>query len=151
MIFNRTKTDVENAIKIRDTKIKTFQNLTNDDIEVLERGFFTLNSIRRIQEKQTDLKGLFAEMGYYNTPIVIKEFDDTMFFSEVDFQQLIDNVNILRNAFFVFSSTPKTPPISYHYDDINALEKILYDLDVMINYVKSLYIECGNVECGEAV
>lgn len=151
MIFNRTKNDVENAVKIRDTKIKTFQNLTNDDIEVLERGFFTLNTIRRIQEKQTDLKGLFAEMGYYNTPIVIKEFDDTMFFSEVDFQQLIDNVNILRNAFFVFSSTPKTPPISYHYDDINALEKILYDLDVMINYVKSLYIECGNVECGEAV
>jgi hypothetical protein len=94
---------------------------------------------------------LFAEIGYYNTPIIIKEFDDTMFFSEADFQQLIDNVNILRNAFFVFSNTPKTPPISYHYDDINALEKILYDLDVMINYVKSLYAECGNVECGEVI
>lgn len=151
MIFNRTKNDVDNAVKIRDTKIKTFQNLTDDDIEVLERGFFTLNTIQRIQEKQTDLKGLFAEIGYYNTPIIIKEFDDTMFFSEADFQQLIDNVNVLRNAFFAFSSTPKTPPISYHYNDINALEKILYDLDVMINYVKSLYAECGNVECGEIV
>lgn len=151
MIFNRTKIDVENAVKIRDEKIKTFQELTDDDIDVLERGFFTLNAIKRIQEKQTDLKGLFAEIGYYNTPIVIKEFDSTMFFSEADFQQLIDNVNLLRNAFFAFSSTPKTPPISYHYDDINALEKILHDLDVMINYVKSLYIECGNVECGEVV
>jgi hypothetical protein len=151
VIFNRTKNDVENALKIRDEKIKTFQELTDDDIEVLERGFFTLNSIQRIQEKQEDLKGLFAEIGYYNTPIIIKEFDDTMFFSEADFQQLINNVNVLRNAFFAFSSTPKTPPISYHYDDINALEKILYDLDVMINYVKSLYAECGNVECGEIV
>lgn len=151
MIFNRSKNDVENAVKIRDTKIKTFQNLTDDDINALERGFFTLNTIKRIQEKQTDLKGLFAEIGYYNTPIIIKEFDDTMFFSEADFQQLIDNVNFLRNAFFAFSGTPKTPPISYHYEDINAFEKILHDLDVMINYVKSLYIECGNVECGEAV
>lgn len=151
MIFNRTKNDVDNAVKIRDTKIKTFQNLTDDDIAVLERGFFTLNTIQRIQEKQEDLKGLFVEIGYYNTPIIIKEFDDTMFFSESDFQQLIDNVNILRNAFFAFSGTPKTPSVSYHYDDINALEKILYDLDVMINYVKSLYIECGNVECGEVV
>ena len=151
MIFNRTKDDVENALKIRDEKIKTFQELTNDDINTLERGFFTLNTIQRIQEKQTDLKGLFAEIGYYNTPIIIKEFDSTMFFSEADFQQLIDNVNVLKNAFFAFSSTPKTPPVSYHYEDINALEKILYDLDVMINYVKSLYIECGNVECGEAV
>lgn len=151
MIFNRTKSDVENALKIRDTKIKTFQNLTDDDIVFLERGFFTLNTIKRIQEKQENLKGLFAEMGYYNTPIIIKIFDDTMFFSEADFQQLIDNVNVLKNAFFSFSDTPKTPPISYHYEDINALEKILYDLDVMINYVKSLYIECGNVECGETV
>ena len=151
MIFNRTKNDVDNAVKIRDTKIKTFQNLTDDDIAVLERGFFTLNTIQRIKEKQEDLKGLFAEIGYYNTPIIIKEFASTMFFSESDFQQLIDNVNVLRNAFFDFSSTPKTPPISYHYEDTNALEKILYDLDVMINYVKSLYAECGNVECGESV
>ena len=37
-------------------------------------------------------------------------------------------------------------------DDINALEKILFDLDVMINDVKSHYRECGTFEsgCGES-
>ena len=32
---------------------------------------------------------------------------------------------------------------------INALEKILHDLDVMINDVKSHYRQCGAFECGE--
>lgn len=49
----------------------------------------------------------------------------------------------------MYKATPNTPPVSYHYNDINALEKILYDLDVMINDVKSHYRECGTFESGE--
>lgn len=149
MIFDRTQNDVDTAIRLRKEKVQTFQELTENEIAILEKGMFTLNTLNRIEEKQEDLKGIFNDMGYWNVPITNKSWDNTQIFDENEFQRIIDNTNVLRRAFFIYKDTPNTPPISYHYNDINALEKILYDLDVMINDVKSHYRECGTFECGE--
>ena len=149
MIFDRTQNDVDTAIFLRDTKVKKFEELTESDINYLERGTITINTLNRIETKQEELKNLFNNMGYWNTPITNKTWDYTQIFDVNEFQRIIDNTNMLRDAFFVYKDTPNTPPISYHYNDINALEKILYDLDVMINDVKSHYRECGTFECEE--
>ena len=149
MIYNRTQADVDNAIKIRREKVQTFQELTEDDIKTLEKGTITTNTLNRIEAKQEELKNLLNNMGYWNTPIKNKTWDNTQIFNEEDFRRIIDNTNVLRSAFFTYKDTPGTPPISYHWRDINALEKILYDIDVMINDVKSNYRECGTFECGE--
>ena len=149
MIFDRTQNDVDTAILLRDTKVKKFEALTESDINYLERGTITINTLNRIEEKQEDLKGILNDMGYWNTPITNKVWGENDIFNVVDFQRIIDNTNVLRNAFFIYKDTPNTPPISYHWQDINALEKILYDLDVMINDVKSHYRECGTFESGE--
>ena len=152
MITNRTQYDVDTAILIRNTKVKKFEALTESDINYLERGTITINTLNRIESKQEELKNLFNDMGYWNTPITNKQWTENDIFDnngERDFQRILDNTNVLRNAFFVYKDTPNTPPISYHWQDINALEKILYDLDVMINDVKSHYRECGTFESGE--
>lgn len=149
MIFDRTQNDVDTAIRLRKEKVQTFQELTENEIAILEKGMFTLNTLNRIEEKQEDLKGIFNDMGYWNVPITNKSWDNTQIFDEKEFQRIIDNTNVLRRAFFIYKDTPNTPPISYHYNDINALEKILYDLDVMINDIKSNYKECGTFESGE--
>lgn len=150
MITNRTQEDVDKALKIRDEKVKAFQTLSEDDINTLERGTLTINTLNRIEEKQAELKNLVNGLGYWNTPIENKtDWTYTDIFTESDFQRIIDNENILRNAFFTYKDTPATPDISFHYEDINSLEKILLDLDIMINDVKSNYRECGNWDCGE--
>lgn len=150
MITDRTQNDIDNALKIRNDKVKTFQTLTDDDITTLERGTMTINTLNRIEEKQGELKNLFNGIGYWNTPTKNKtDWTYTDIFTEEDFRRIIDNENILRNAFFTYKDTPGTPNISFHYEDINSLEKILVDLDVMINDVKSNYRECGNFECGQ--
>ena len=149
MITNRTQYDVDTAILIRNTKVKKFEALTESDINYLERGTITINTLNRIEEKQEDLKGILNDMGYWNTPITNKVWGENDIFNVVDFQRILDNTNVLRQAFFVYKDTPNTPPISYYWDDINALEKILYDLDVMISNVKADYRYCGEFECGE--
>ena len=149
MIFDRTQNDVDTAIFLRNTKVKKFEELTESEIVTLEKGTITFNTLNRIENKQDELKNLFNGMGYWNTPITNKVWGENDIFNVDDFQRILDNTNILRQAFFVYKNTPNTPPISYHYNDINALEKILYDLDVMINDVKSHYRECGTFECGE--
>lgn len=149
MIFDRTQNDVDTAIILRREKVQTFQELTESEIAILEKGTLTINTLNRIETKQEELKNLFNEIGYWNTPIPNKVWGENDIFNVDDFRQIIDNANVLRKAFFVYKATPNTPPISYHYNDINALEKILYDLDVMINDVKSNYRECGTFESGE--
>ena len=154
MIFDRTQNDVDTAIILRDTKVKNFQELTESEIAILEKGTITYNTLNRIENKQEILKGLFNEMGYWNTLITNKQWTENDIFDnngERDFQRILDNTNVLRQAFFVYKNTPNTPPISYHWQDINALEKILHDLDVMINDVKSHYRECGTFESGEEI
>lgn len=149
MIFDRTQNDVDTAIVLRNTKVKKFETLTEIDIATLEKGTLTINTINRIETKQEELKNLFNDMGYWNTPTTNKTWSENDIFNIDEFQRIIDNTNILREAFFTYTDTPNTPPISYYWNDINAIEKILFDLDVMINDVKSHYRECGTFECGE--
>lgn len=149
MITNRTQYDVDTAILLRDTKVKKFETLTESEIATLEKGMLTINTLNRIENKQEELKNLFNDMGYWNTPITNKTWGGNDIFNVDEFQRILDNTNVLRQAFFIYKATPNTPPVSYYFEDINALEKILYDLDVMINDVKSLYRECGTFYCGE--
>ena len=149
MIFDRTQNDVDTAIILRREKVQKFQELSESEIAALEKGTMTINTLNRIESKQEELKNLFNDMGYWNTPISNKVWSENDIFNVDEFQRILDNTNVLRQAFFVYKATPNTPPISYYWDDINSLEKILYDLDVMINDVKSKYRECGTFESGE--
>lgn len=149
LVYNRTAQDVENAIKIRSEKVQKFQELSAEDIKVLERGMITLNTLNRIEDKQDELRTILNNMGYWDTPVVSKNWDYTQIFDEAEFERILKNLDILRNAFYVYSDTPKTPKVSYKFDDINAIEKILYDLEEMTNYVKNNYRECGDFECGQ--
>ena len=149
MIFDRTQNDVDTAIILRREKVQKFQALTESEIATLEKGTLTINTLNRIETKQEELKNLFNDMGYWNTPITNKTWNENDIFNVDEFQRILDNTNVLRRAFFVYKATPNTPPISYYWDDINSLEKILNDLDVMINDVKSHYRECGTFESGE--
>lgn len=150
MITDRTQEDVDNALKIREEKVKTFQTLSEEEVNTLERGMLTVNTLNRIEEKQNELKNLINGLGYWNTHAENKtdwKIDDI--FTEADFQRIIDNENILRSAFFTHKNAPNTPNMSFHYEDINSLEAILVDLNVMINDVKSRYRRCGTFRCGQ--
>lgn len=149
MIFNRTQSDIDNALNIRETKVKTFQQLTNKDIQILERGTLTINTLNRIENKQSELKELFDSMKYYSPEILNFSWNYAEIFDIVNFERILENLNILREAFIVYSDTPNVPSASYHFENINAIEKILHDLDKMIDDIISNYRECGNVECGE--
>lgn len=148
MIFNRTATDVEEAKKIREIKVKTGQPLTESEIEILERGMFTLSSINRIQNKQFELKNLINEIGYYSTPIIIKNFEETDFFTKEDFEQIINNNAKLKNAYFALATTPLDAMPRYNYSDINKIELLLNDLEIVLEDMKSKFKRCGTFSCG---
>ncbi len=150
MIYDRTAADVAKAINIRKNKVSKGVNLTEQDLLTMERGSFTINTANRIEDKQSQLKALLADMGYYGTNIVNVKWElGDVFFLE-DLVRIVDNTSALRKAFMVFSDTPTNPRAEYHYREVNLMEKVLYDLGEMVDVVKKNYRECGAFNCGEA-
>ena len=150
MIYNRTAADVESAKKVRLEKVQTGLPLTDEEIETLERGTMTISTINRIETKQKELKILLNGAGYFNINISVKTWGYSDIFDEENFQRLLDNLNNLKSAFFVYKDTPATPSISFDYQSINSLEKILFDLESMVTDMKGRYRQCGTFQCGEA-
>lgn len=150
MIYDRTMADVTTAISIRAEKVQKGIELTESDITALERGTLTYNTLNRIENKQEELKNLFYDIGYTTETITNKMWDKSGIYAQEEFDRLIENTEKLKRAFFVYSDTPIIPNNNYkQYNTINAVEKILYDLDVMINDIKSHYRICGVAVCGE--
>ena len=139
MIFDRTIEDVNNAIKIRAEKVQNGVELSQEDIQTLERGTITLNTLNRIEEKQDALKSELNGIGYWNTPILNKHWTKNDIFDETDLQRIFNNLEILKKSFFVYSTTPSTPTAKYYFENINAAEKILSDIELMISDVESHY------------
>lgn len=150
MIFDRTAADVEEAIRIRKEKVQKMQDLTEEEINILERGTLTINTLNRIEEKQEELKNLFEQDFYFVDKIQHKKWNYEDYFKQSDFDRILFNLEMLCKAYFVYASTPNIPGGNYRkYQTINDAEKILNDLDVMISDVKSHYRECGMYTCGE--
>lgn len=148
MIYDRTEYDVSQAKKIRDEKVKTFQELTEEEIRILERGFVTIRTICRIEEKQIELRRAFNEAGYYNTEISSKSWADGEIFYYGDLVRLIKNNNILRDAFYILTEEIGKPKARYHYEDVNKIEKILHELEVAVTDMTRRYRRCGTFNCG---
>lgn len=149
MIFDRTAKDVSEAINIRRNKIQKNIELTDEDIRKLEKGSITLSTINRISQKIIDLDAEISEMSYLNGSVSAKIWGENDFFMLDDFKRLTDDTARLKKRFMVFTTTPADPRPEYHYRELNLMEKILYDLDIMVQSVKSYYKQCGNYECGE--
>ena len=139
---------VQKAIEVREQKVKKNEELTADDIDALDRGFMTVETINRIESKQAELKRLFNNMGYYNTPVVNKNWDYVDYFFKSDLERIIKNNDTLKVAYYVFSTTPKTAKARLYFEDLNNIEKLLYDLEVMANDMISKFKRCGTFNCG---
>ena len=147
MIFDRTQNDVDTAILLRDTKVKKFEMLTESEIATLEKGTLTINTLNRIENKQIEIAELFSNLSI-NVDIENKNWEETQIFNRVEFQRILDNLNVLVKSFCVYRNTPNVPRFSYHFEDINSIEKILFDLEELYNKALKSFIYCGISYCG---
>ena len=93
-------------------------------------------------------KRLYSES--YMLPTLLTEiFDENSVFTIKHFNRIINNIEEIRKAFFVKEDTPLTPIPSYHFETLNSIEKILYDIDEIIESMLTYQRECGDFECGE--
>ena len=150
MIFNRTIEDVLAAISVRADKVQKGEELTEDDVNTLERGTLTINTLNRIENKQAELKDILISMGYSVEQISNSVWNFLDIFKQEDFDRILTNEQKLKDSFFVYLDTPTVSSNNYRlFSVINEVEKILADIEKMTDDVKSNYRRCGVAVCGE--
>lgn len=147
MIWDRTLYDVNKSRELRERGLP----FTEAEIAILERGTLTTATLNRIENKQAELVPILNYICYYGKPIANKKWADGDLFNIADFERIVTNDHNLKEMFFEYNDTPITPSAEYRFNNINALEKILYDIERMISDVRARWLECGTFECGEVV
>jgi hypothetical protein len=149
MIYDRTQEDIENARRIIVEKVQKFYELSDDELETLERGTVTLDTVNRIAKKQDELLQLFISLGYYGGEFYHIEFGVGEIFNESDLNSLINRNEILRPIFYSYSSTPSRAKSEYTYTAFNDIERLLFDLENMYEFVVENIKECDTFDSGE--
>lgn len=149
MIYDRTEFDATEARRIRLEKVQQGLTLTDAEKETLSRGTISIDTLNRIEEKCAELVDIFALLGYDEVSGVIsKAWSYEDIFHPEELSRILNNLNILRNAYFVYAYTPPTPQPRYHYTAINAIEKILHDLEELTDKVSQSFVYCGTIHSG---
>ena len=150
MIYDRTEADVLSAKQIIENKVKFFLDLTEQELETLSRGTITTETLNRIEEKQKELHGLFKDALYFGEDMDSKTWEENKeIFKDADMEIIVKNGEILRKMFFVYSSTPQKANVNYTYQNLNDIERLLFDLYSMYSFMVDNLKECDTFWCGE--
>lgn len=128
---------------------RTLQDLNFDN----EKGNYNYTDLNRVMAWQKYISDLLNEKGYGNTITILGNFVMGQIPHMSEFQTYKQNIVNLRNAFYVKEDTP-TPPTpsknSLTIDEANAIEKILYDMEYLIDSLSSVYIHSGVSRAGQS-
>lgn len=158
MVTDRTAADVKTA-KTLIKKIQSGQTLTTAEKMAIERGTCTATMINRVESKQKELAEILNSYCYMvhitnktdwkSIDILDDTSEEGDIFTYQDHKRLLSNLNKLRQAFFVYINTPQTPTYLYNYTNANNVEKILVDIESMLDDMISRFRECNTFYCGE--
>ena len=119
---------------------------TSADIGVTAKGFYNTSDIARINSY---ISYLSDELGL---GLTVNNVTLGQKLTRAQMQSIIDNVNAIREAWYVASDTPNTPPpFNWDYRKANDIEKILLALDEFYQSVQIDKLYSGTFRAGHQI
>lgn len=126
LIFDRTQSDISND--------------TN-------KSYISYEDLNRIEEAVEYISNLLKEYSYDNEVDVKKNWNMSDFRKQEECDRIRENYEILRKSFAYDFEVPE-----FRWKDIkeaNEIEKILYDLSNMVDYISTYFIHTGVANSGQ--
>lgn len=147
-VFNRTEYDVRTAREIIAAKVSNFLGLTEKEVGILNRGTITNDTLNRIEGGLLAVKRDTDALLYRSKIPDPVYWDNHNYFKRGDFERILDSLDRIKDSFFYYNTTPQTPSASYHYSNINDIERILFDFESILDEIKAQQAYCGDYICG---
>lgn len=160
LIYDRTKSDETASAAIRKSyqTLGNWSGLTDTERAQLERGTLTYNTLNRVESAVKTLAAALTAAGY---PVEIapvlkgsksedREWQEGDIVRRAQWTTYLDNVRRLRDAYYTLAETgqlPK-PEDKLGYVGANNIEKVLADIDLLLDGMKSIYRRAGTFTAG---
>ena len=151
LIYDRTQEDVDRAREYAEIGYKNLSPSQRDEWDNGLKGCYTIFDLNRVALEMERISRIFNDAGYENVIDVRSDwvFDDILTKSDID--DYLDNVEILRRAFFVLLTTPETPINIKPYTYANDIEKILFDIISLYQNNLNEKLFLGEKSAGERI
>lgn len=126
---------------------KLIYDRTSYDIKFkTEKGYYNVKDIQRINSY---IRYLSSALNL-NLEVIDLNLGEALTKSKI--QAIINNVNAIRDVWYVAEDTPQTPlPVMWNYSKANAMEKILQSLYDFLISVKTDKIYSGTFKAGHQI
>lgn len=160
LVYDRTEDDVTSSAAIRSTyqALGNWSGLTTAERAQLERGTLTYNTLNRVEQAVKTLAAALTSAGYpvEVTPVLKGSKSEDREWQEGDvlyrpqWTTYIDNVQKLRDAYYTLAETGELPAPGdkLKYTGANTIEKVLADIDLLLDGMKSIYRRAGTFTAG---
>ena len=137
-VHNRTQIDVDYA----KARIQAGFN------EAELKGCFNVTDINRIENNVRYIADRLNVLKYTNT-IETKSWDMYGLPNITEITRLINNVSKIIDAYYRPADSPELPNTLLTFEQVNALEKMLYMIKHLIDNEENEFRHCGTFNCGE--
>jgi hypothetical protein len=151
LIYDRTAADVAEAKRIR-AKVQAGEPLTADEQTAYFaglRGSYNTSDQNRVEAAVVELSVTLNSYGYPNitVPHTWVSGENT---TAAQWAQYLANVQALVDAFYTLPDAPALPAASDRLTrtGMNAIERLLADIDILIDWMEHSFRPCGSFACG---
>lgn len=160
LVYDRTEDDVTSSAAIRSTyqALGNWSGLTTAERAQLERGTLTYNTLNRVEAAVKTLAAALTSAGYpvEVTPVLKggeaedREWQEGDIVRRAQWTTYLDNVQKLRDAYYTLAETGELPKPGdkLKYTGANTIEKVLADIDLLLDGMKSIYRRAGTFSAG---
>lgn len=146
LVYDRTAQDIETARTQRGTALTPL------------KGCYNITDLNRVEAAVKTLAAALTSAGYpvEVTPVLKgstaedREWQEGDIVRRAQWTTYLDNVQKLRDAYYTLAETGELPDAEdkLGYTGANTIEKVLADIDLLLDGMKASYRRCGTFRAG---
>lgn len=152
MITDRTEQDVARWKELHDKGWAAMTKAEQTEWLGEMKGRYSHTDMNRVESAVEDLSARFVEGGYLLSPLSTKtDWNLWSVPTRTDMERYLGNVATLRGLVTVYPNTPAVPTIDQrlNYERANDIEKILVDLQDILEKTPQSWFYAGEIYSGE--
>ena len=151
LITDRTPADVE---RVKRLAAKGYANMTEAERNEWNaglKGAYNASDLNRVEAAMVYLADRFNALGYSVTPMTPRIWRAEDAPLPEDMAEYLSEVEKLRAVIPVMQTTPDVPPDieKLTYSEANDIEKILLDINTLLNNMTAAWFYSGDIYSGE--
>lgn len=125
-----------------------FDRISNDIVEGNKKGYYNYNDLNRIETWCKYLSSVLNNYNYKNKINCKLNWNMSSLPTYSELERIRKNILLLQESYFSFSKVFGTMQ-NMTIEKANIIEKILYEIDFILNGMENNFICCGVSNCGQ--